>query len=118
MVGSSDLIGEAVLTLPDLGALLQSGTRRSELPPIELRHPPASHPNAKKSLAGKLVGSISGFVELSESSGGGGGGGGGGAPSAKLVAMQTEIDAKAREIVPLTPTPTPTLTQPQPQPQP
>ena len=31
MVGSSDLIGEAVLTLPDLGALLQSGTRRSEV---------------------------------------------------------------------------------------
>ena len=42
MVGSSDLIGEAVLTLPDLGALIQSGTRRSEVPTRELRHPPAT----------------------------------------------------------------------------
>ena len=60
--------------------------------------------------AGKKVGTVSGFFELSERGGGGGGGGGGGAPSAKLVAMQTEIDAKAREIVTLTPTPTLALT--------
>ena len=77
------------------------------MPTVELFHPPASHRDAKKSLAGKRVGTVSGYFELSERSGGGGGGG---APSAKLVAMQTEIDAKAREIAPLTPTPTPTLT--------
>jgi len=76
------------------------------VPTVELFHPPASPCDAKKSLAGKRVGTVSGFFELSERSGGGGGG----APSAKLVAMQTEIDAKAREIAPLTPTPTPTPT--------
>jgi len=68
------------------------------VPTVELFHPPASHRDAKKSLAGKRVGTVSGFFELSERSGGGGGGG---APSAKLVAMQTEIDAKAREIAQL-----------------
>ena len=67
------------------------------MPTVELFHPPASHRDAKKSLAGKRVGTVSGFFELSERSGGGGGG----APSAKLVAMQTEIDAKAREIAQL-----------------
>ena len=74
-ISRNDLIGETHLTLPDLASLLRSGSRRSEVPQLELFHPPlpttpspaiyppqvpqlelfhpqANHDASKKSLAG------------------------------------------------------------------
>jgi len=142
-ISHNDLIGEAQLPLPDLHSLLLSGTHRSEVPTLELLHPQATVSGSKKGLAGKRMGTVSGSFVLhskgAEPGGGGGGGaaGGGSSISPNLVAMQTEIEAKAREIAELrsqlglprgkaakvnqtlTRTLTRTLnTQPQPQPQP
>jgi hypothetical protein len=141
-ISHNDLIGEAQLPLPDLHSLLLSGTHRSEVPTLELLHPQATVSGSKKGLAGKRMGTVSGSFVLhskgAEPGGGGGGAAGGGSSiSPNLVAMQTEIEAKAREIAELrsqlglprgkaakvnqtlTRTLTRTLnTQPQPQPQP
>ena len=53
-ISRNDLIGETHLTLPDLASLLRSGSRRSEVPQLELFHPQANHDASKKSLAGPL----------------------------------------------------------------